>query len=615
MMSLVFCILAQAACAEGPPIPPERLALVREVSEVRISPDGRSLAFITDITGALEVWSVPSGGGWPLQLSSLGEQASEIRYSPDGRGIVFASDFGGDERPDLYWVDPAGGTAWNLTSSTQAETSPRFSPDGRRLAYTADPGQPFLYQLMVMDLGTRRPSQLTREEVNVHFPVWSPDGRAIAVTRSGDDQRGDLLLVEAATGEKKVVLPPVPEGILIPEDFSPDGKSLLCRARNPAGFLQLYLLELGSGQGRFLGPGRWDVDDAVYHPVAGILFTRNEGGSSSLYRLRPPGSPERLLAPGGHIEGFDLDAPGRRLAYLWSDSRHAPDAWVLDLKTRRRTRVTQSMLGGVKSEELSRARFVSYPSFDGTLIHALLLRPRVPRLGEPPPAVLVAHGGPDWQIFDDFNPMRQALSEAGFAVLAPNFRGSTGYGKAFEDLNHKDWGGGDLQDLIAGVRFLAAKGEIDPKRVGITGGSFGGYMTLLALAKTPGEWAAGVEAYGMPDLVLDYELTKDRFGDWYRTQMGTPKTHPELFRDRSAVNFLDRIRAPLLIFQGANDTNVPKAESELVYRRLKERASPVELVVYPDEGHGFTKRKNRADYYQRTVEFFLKHMGNGSASR
>ncbi|MCR4293886.1 MAG: prolyl oligopeptidase family serine peptidase, partial [Elusimicrobia bacterium] len=199
---------------------------------------------------------------------------------------------------------------------------------------------------------------------------------------------------------------------------------------------------------------------------------------------------------------------------------------------------------------------------------------------------------------------RQALAEAGFAVLAPNFRGSTGFGRAFLDANRKDWGGGDRKDMIAGVRFLAARGEADPKRAGITGGSYGGYSTLYALARNEGDWAAGVASYGMPDLVLDYELSKSRFATWYETQMGNPTDDAALFKERSAITYLDGLKAPLLLFQGANDTNVPLAEAELVRDRLKTLGRDVGLVVYPDEGHGFSRRKNLTDYYERTVAFF-----------
>jgi dipeptidyl aminopeptidase/acylaminoacyl peptidase len=322
----------------------------------------------------------------------------------------------------------------------------------------------------------------------------------------------------------------------------------------------------------------------------------------------PDAQPELILKARGRIEDFSLDRSGTRVVYTWSDSVHAPDAWTLDLRGGAPERLTQSMFGGVKSESLSKAELVKYKSFDDRIVSALYLRPAVARLGDPPPLVVEVHGGPDWQTYDDWSAERQALAEAGFAVLAPNFRGSTGYGAEFQEANRKDWGGADRKDLLAGIAWLAKKKEIDKRRVGLTGGSYGGYMTLIALAKNKGEWAAGAAAYGMPDLVQDYELSKDRFADWYETQMGNPKADAKLFADRSAINFLDNMKAPLLIFQGANDTNVPKAESELVYNELKKRGVDVELVVYPDEGHGFTKRKNRVDYYGRLVDFFRKKL-------
>jgi dipeptidyl aminopeptidase/acylaminoacyl peptidase len=603
-------LLAAPAAAQRAPISPRRLALQRDVTELRLSPDGRSVAFVTDITGALEAWTVSSRGGWPTQISALGEQVSELRYSPDGKKLIFQADFGGDERPDLYLVDAYGGELDNLTVSTRAETSPRLSPDGRSVAFLADGPKPFQFQLYTMSLSSRAPVQLTQETVSVRSPVWSPDGRTIAVTRTGDDQKGELMLVDPTrAGEPRVVNPPVSGGITIPQQFSADSRLLLCLSRNEKGFLQLYLVDAGSGSGRFIGYDEWDVDQALFHPTAGIFFSRNEGGASALYRMRQPDSqPSQVLAARGRIEAFDVDDSGDLLGYLWSDSSHAPDAWVLDLRTGLRTPVTRSMTGGVSSDALSRARLFQYPSFDGRAATALFLPPATRRLGTPPPAVVLVHGGPDWQIYDDWSAERQSFAEAGIAVIAPNFRGSTGYGRDWLELNQKDWGGGDRRDLIEAVKFLAKSGEIDGQRVGITGGSFGGYMTLYALARNKGEWAAGAEAYGMPDLIQDYDLTKDRFGDWYATQMGTPTLDAKLFHERSAITYLDDLKAPLLIFQGANDTNVPKSESELIYQKLKAQGRDVELVVYPDEGHGFTKRKNRTDYYTRMVEFFAKRL-------
>ncbi len=605
---LIVLLLAQPALADRPAYAPKRLALVRQVTSVDASPDGKAAYFVTDITGALELWSVPADGGWPTQLTDLGEQVSSVDLSPDGKTIVLASDYGGDERPDLFLLPAAGGTAENITKSTRAETSPAYSPDGKSLAFIADPGEPFVFQLFVMDLASRRERQLTREAVNVFFPLWSPDGKTIAATRTGDDRAGDLLLAAADGSAVAVVPPPVKGGILTPQAWSPDGKSLLTTAEDENGFHRLFLLPVG-GKGRFIGPAGWDVDDAKWNKTAGIVFTRNEGGATAMYRLKTPDAAPQQVAPTrGRVEGLSLDDAGRFAFYDWSDSSHAPDAWRLDLKTGQRVQLTRSMLGGVKAEELAKGELVTYPSFDGKSISAIYLKPPVARLGTPPPLVVMIHGGPDWQSYDDFHPMRQALAEAGFAVLAPNFRGSTGFGRAFLDANRKDWGGGDRKDMIAGAQFLAAKGEADPKRVGITGGSYGGYSTLYALARNQGEWAAGVAAYGMPDLALDYELSKSRFATWYETQMGNPKDDAVLFKERSAITYLDDLKAPLLIFQGANDTNVPLAEAELVQNRLKKLGRDVEMVVYPDEGHGFSRRKNLSDYYEKTVAFFSEKL-------
>jgi dipeptidyl aminopeptidase/acylaminoacyl peptidase len=606
LRSLLSLALAAAAldAAARPAYPPKRLALVRQVTEVAASPDAKTAYFVTDITGDLELWSVPARGGWPLQLSDLGQQVTGVTVSPDGKSVAFASDYGGNERPDLFVVPAEGGEVLQVTASTRAETGPAWSPDGTRLAYTADPDEEFVFELFVLDLATRESRRLTHERENIHFPLWSPDGRTIAATRTGDDRSGPLILAAADGSSVRRIAPPVEGGILIPGAWSPDGKSLLCLAEDPEGFHTLHLLNPVTGAGRFLGPKGWDIEKVEW-TKSGIVFTRNEAGASSLWLMRTPKSrPELLRAAAGRIEDFDLDAKGTRALLVWSDSARAPEVWSLDLKTKALTQATRSMAAGVDAASLSKGRIIRYPSFDGREIHSIYIEPAVKRLGTPPPLVVMVHGGPDWQSFDDFHPLRQSLAEAGFAVLAPNFRGSTGFGRKFLELNRKDWGGGDRRDLIEGVKFLAAKGLADPKRAGITGGSYGGYMTLYALARNQGEWAAGAAAYGMPDLVLDYELSKSRFAPWYEVQMGNPETDAALFKERSAITHLDGLKAPLLIFQGANDTNVPLAEAELVYRRLKKLKREPRLVVYPDEGHGFTRRKNLVDYYEKTVSFF-----------
>lgn len=629
--ALLGCLLLPASAFDLPPQPsysPEQLARLPEITELDLSPDGCLAAFSADLSGAQELWVLPVCGavGTARQLSRLGEQVTEVHFSPDGKKVLFASDRGGDERRDLFLTDAAGGEPVNLTKSPLAETNPdgvqsgaAFSPDGTRIAYTADPDQPFRFQLMVMDLRTRAVRRLTREAMSVHFPTWSPDGKTLAVTRSGDDHRGELLLVDAVSGALREVKAPTSEGVLRPQGYSPDGKRLLCLATNHRGFMQLALVSVQGRFERFIGPGDWDVEKARWHPKAGIVYLRNEDGRSALYRMAepPPAAADRredqeqggelLYGPEGTLEDFALDAGGDRLALLWGDSRTPAGIYALALSSGSRLERLSPPLE-VDVAKLIRGRMIVYRSLGGVDIHALYIPPVSVVLGDPPPLIVSAHGGPDLQVTDAFNPKLQALSQAGFAVLAPNYRGSTGYGRRFLDLNNLDWGGSDLKDLVEGVRHMAVQGLADPERVGITGGSYGGYLTLMALAKTPGIWAAGVEAYGMPDLAFDYETTGERFRPWYRLEMGDPKEKPELYRERSPIHFVGNIGAPLLIFQGENDTNVPKAESELVLRKLREVGSPVEYVLYSDEGHGFTKLKNRLDCYRRMVDFFVKYL-------
>jgi dipeptidyl aminopeptidase/acylaminoacyl peptidase len=623
---ILLLVTPYALCGDRIPYTAEQLTLIRNTEECRLSPDGGTFAFVSDITGALELWTVPAKGGWPTQLTSLNERVSDVYWSPDGRWLFFASDYGGNERRDLYRVPAGGGTVEKLTDTPLSESEPRPSPDGKRLAFTADPDAEFDFQLHVMDLDTRKVTRLTKEAVKVQAPLWSPDGRTIAVTRSGDDQKGDLLLIDAGTGEKVAVAPPTKGGILWPGAFAPDGKSLAVIATNAAGFDQLALVKLAdsaeagkpprpAGEPKFIGPGDWDVSEPRWRK-GGLWFLRNEGGATSLCLLKSPDAQwETVLPARGMIHTLSADMAGRRLALLREDVTRPADVWLMDTAPEKGTpaeslrQVTFSLLGGVKPDELSAGELVTYESFDKTKIHALLVKPKVARLGSPPPAVVYVHGGPNGQQTLSFSPRIQLLAEQGFAVIAPNYRGSTGYGRLFEDANNKDWGGGDLKDLVAAVKHFGGRGDIDPKRVGITGGSYGGYMTLMALGRTPDVFAAGAEFYGMPDLVMDYLLSKSRFGDWYETEMGNPKRDAALFRERSPLVYLDDIKAPLLVFQGANDSNVPKAESDLLVAVLKELKKPHEYVVYDDEGHGFTRRKNVLDSSRRTAEFFVKHLG------
>jgi dipeptidyl aminopeptidase/acylaminoacyl peptidase len=233
-----------------------------------------------------------------------------------------------------------------------------------------------------------------------------------------------------------------------------------------------------------------------------------------------------------------------------------------------------------------------------------------PRGVERPPAIVLVHGGPTGQTMNGWNVQVQFFVSRGYAVLAPNNRGSTGYGKEYRDANLRDWGGGDLRDLVAGHRWLAESGAVDPARIGVTGGSYGGYMTLIAMTKTPEVWAAGASVVGMSNLRTLHQTT--RKGDllpYLIQQLGTPDENPALYHDRSAINFIEDVRRPLLILQGGRDPRVPLTEAEQMRDRMLAAGKTVGYHVYMDEGHGFRKVENVVDAMHRTVDFFDEYMG------
>ena len=264
--------------------------------------------------------------------------------------------------------------------------------------------------------------------------------------------------------------------------------------------------------------------------------------------------------------------------------------------------------GKIDRARLVQPEVVRWRSADGTTVPGLLYRPTGAAADTAAAAIVYVHGGPTGQTTNSWNPTIQYYVSRGYVVLAPNVRGSTGHGKAYREANLKDWGGGDLADLVAGADFLATEGLADRKRIGVTGGSYGGYMTLIALTKAPEVWAAGVSVVGIGNLRTLYERTRDDLQYYLVQQIGTPEENPQLYHDRSAINFVRDIAAPLLILQGETDPRVPLHEAEQMRELLEEYGKTYEYHVYAQEGHGFRREENRLDAAKRTVEFFDKYL-------
>ncbi len=592
----------------------EQFVHVRAHAPVGFSPDGRTVAFTSNVTGRRQLWTVPTEGGWPVEVTFGDDPVADAAWARDGASLVFERDSSGSERYDLFAVPAGGGALRNLTATPVVrERLVAFSDDQRFLAYTSDSGRAGHFELWLRDLATGRSRQMTDDSVGIAGGVWSHDSRYVALARSNDFANVDALLLDVDARRTRVLTPHTGSKSYTPVAFSPDDRRLLLISDGKDGVPRLAVVDLGPDSLRWLDTGPWPVEAAGWSVDGNIAYSENADGRVSTWVMRVDGSRRRRVGPDRGVTVFaEWSADGRKILLTHADATRANDLWVYDVRRDTTWQVTFAMTGGVSPSDLAPATLVHYPTFDGRKISAFVHLPFNLSRDGTNPAIVLAHGGPSGQWTDGFSREAAYYADHGYVVIRPNVRGSTGYGKAFEDLNNLDWGGGDLRDLTAAADYLVAAGYVARSKVAVMGGSYGGYLTLAALAFTPERWAAGVDLYGISSIVTLARTTDPMLRPYLTREMGDLATHEALMRERSPLLRADRIRAPLLILQGDNDPRVPLAESRQIADAVRRRRGVVEMQVYPGEGHGFHRLEDQLDAMRRAVEFLDRYVkGSG----
>jgi dipeptidyl aminopeptidase/acylaminoacyl peptidase len=598
----------------------EKLFMVRRVGGAAWSPDGKQIAFISNISGRNNLWLAPAEGGWPVQLTISDQRQAQPAWSPDGKWIAYISDHDGDEQWDIFLVSPANGDVVNLTNTPAiSEESPAWAPDGRHLAYQVKPQTSSTFEIDLMDILTRKVRHLTAgtpPELGNNTPIWSRDGRWIAYTQqhaAGKDS--NIFVVEVATGKSTLLTSHQGEHNFSAADWSPDGKKLLITSNAGNGYDNVGLLDVFSNKIDWLTQDRWEVSAGFFSPDGRqVTWTVNIDGNVQvvLHDLAAHRSQSLPIAAGvnslgGAESAFTRD--GSRLLYYHNGADSPNDVWVYSLSGKRSHQITHSLVGGVRSSDLVKPFLVHYPSTDGKwTISAFVYVPyNMPRDGRNA-AVVYVHGGPTAQTQNDFDRIVQYLANAGYLVIAPNYRGSTGYGKEFMDANRFDMGGGDLADVAAAAEWIKKSGYPDPKKLVLMGGSYGGYMTMMGVTKAPEEWAAGVAIVPFVNWFTEVKNEDPLLQQYDLATMGDPEKNRALWEERSPIFFVDRIKAPLLLLAGAHDPRCPEEESKQVAEAIEKRGGVVELKVYENEGHGFARVENQIDAYKRVAEFLKKYV-------
>lgn len=568
-----------------------------------VSDDGTVLVE-SNRTGTMQLYRASGAGGELEQLTDFSEPVLGSFVPGSGR-ILLEMDEGGNERHQLYLLDPEPGAAPEplVVEPEFLHVAPRISSDGTLLAYGCNRRNGVDLDVHVRVLATGEERAVFEPGGYCEPADFSPDGRWLAVLRlterTGDN---DLHLVDLAGDETFLVAPEEEDASFGRPAWVAEGNRFFFSTNSGRDTTAIARFDLATHTWRYVIEGGWDLDCRIDRAGRGLIVDANEDGVSrvTLYDPRTLAIERELaLPPNAVVQRFAPSPDGRVLALGLSTPRIPWSVWLSDSESGETLRLTRPA-GTVDERELAEPSHHRFSSFDGESVPFWVFEPKT----EPPWPVLVdIHGGPEAQRRPIWIPLAQYFADQGFAVVMPNVRGSTGYGKRFEHLDDVRRRLDAVQDVVALHDRLRAGGRFDTGRTILYGGSYGGYVVLACLAFHPERWAAAVDVVGVSSLVTFLENT----AEWRRAvrerEYGSLEHDRDFLLEISPITHVDRIRAPLFIIHGANDPRVPLGEAEQIHRALLERGIRTELLVYQDEGHGLNRLANRLDAYPRAIAF------------
>ncbi|HSB11259.1 MAG TPA: S9 family peptidase [Blastocatellia bacterium] len=623
-------VLAQSAKPEK--ITLEDLLAVEGLGGPVLSPDGTQFAMVRNE----QIVLMPSEGGWPVTLTTTGGGKSGVAWSPDGKMLAYASQGG------IWVVDVRGGEPKRLTNAPAgagdprgaSDRQPQWSPKGNWILY--ETGRRGNNDLMIVSADGLTSSYLTSTDADEGSAAWSPDGTRVSYTERAPQYfsgRLKILSFDAATGRAKgepleLYTAPVDRGggwIIGRAAWTPDGKNLAVVLQN-TGWDKVHLIPAAGGAPKQITTGEWDDDAPVFSRDGKwmAVVSNQRSREERSIRIIPVGEPaaehagrmrsqeQQLVAPNG--PGFETNPQwspdASKIYFIRSSPLETPNLMVVTLGAPSTTKsLTRTLLLNFGRAGFRMPERVSYKSKDELEITAMLYKPVDFKPGTRYPTVLWIHGGPEGQDGFNWDPWALYLSQEGYVVLEPNYRGSTGYGEKFRNLNVEDSGGGEMDDVAAGAQYLISEGISDAARIAIGGGSHGGTMVAYAVTKYPDMFRCAIELYGVVDRATYNERTNRNAAIRWMTKMGgTPEEKPQVYRKANALEDVAKIKTPLLIMHGEQDPQVPPYESAQFVAALKAQRKPHWYFTYPGEGHGFSQRAHRLDAWKKQLSFLRKYL-------
>lgn len=586
-----------------------RYLSVRSAYAPTFSHDGRKLVYISDTTGVPQVWSLDLEDAAPQQLTHYDDRVGFVSSAKSKDAFLFSKDHGGDERFQLYLVSNEGDELRQLTDSPDViHEFGAWSQGEDAILYSSNSRDRAFFDVYTLDLASGQARRIHESDHTNYGADWSPSGDVLML-RVHAPFNHDLFLIERGHGAR-CITGHKGDAIFTGARFAPDGKRIYLLTDLAREFVAPAVLEPDGSKPDPLFDSKWDVEDlALSRDGKRLAFTTNVDGISRLAIWEPPGPQTEAEIPLGVITGLKWSPRGDMLAFAFSGANYNQDIWIHSLQDGSTRRVTRSSASGLRLTGSSAPALVRFPSFDGLNVPCFFYSDG--RSRSPSPAVVYIHGGPESQYRPGFNPVVQFLASVGFSVVAPNVRGSTGYGRTYTHLDDVRLRMNSVSDIESLVTNLEKAGKIDAKRTAVFGGSYGGFMVLACMYRYPKLWAAGVDIVGISNFVTFLKHT----GPWRRrlraVEYGDPEKDREFLEGISPLTNAAKITAPLFMIHGTNDPRVPFGETKQIERVLKKRRRTVEIMVFDDEGHGLVKLRNRVKGYTAAAEFLLRHLPPG----
>ncbi|WP_135302217.1 S9 family peptidase [Haloarcula amylovorans] len=593
----------------------ERYLNVRSAYGASFAPDG-TLSFLHDATGVSQVWTLDAAGRWPEQRTFYDEPVSFVEYSPERSELVFGMDEGGNERTQLFLLD-AKGRITNLTGMPDAKHRwGGWRPDGEAFAFASNRRDESVFDVYVQGREEAGEDAELVYEGDGWFTVggWSPDGEQLILSEAHSNFDQDVYVLNVDSGDLTHLTPHEGSVRYTSVSWGPDGDALYLVTDERSDTLSLARLSLSGDLEIVRADEQWNIDGVAIDQASGrVAYSKNVEGYNELTvgefedttTIAEFSTPD---LPGGLAGGVAWSPDAERFAVSVTGRTVNTNVFVIETATGESERWTHASTAGIPQETFVEPEVVRFESFDGREIPALLSLPPEADEDGTAPVIVDIHGGPESQRRPSFAGLTQYFLSRGYAVLEPNVRGSTGYGKAYTHLDDVEKRLDSVKDIRAGVEWLHGQPAVDPDRIVAMGGSYGGFMVLSSLTEYPDLWAAGVDIVGIANFVTFLENT----GEWRRelreAEYGSLAEDRDFLESVSPINNVSRIAAPLFVLHGANDPRVPVGEAEQIAEEVAAHGVPVEKLIFDDEGHGISKRENRIEAYTRVVDFLDDHV-------